>query len=116
MIARPKNDYQHYHAHVYFDERTADPAYALCQEAGRRFGVLVGRFHKKLVGPHPQWSCQLSFDAKQFDALVPWLDDNRGGLTVFVHGLTGDALNDHTKAATWLGTPAQLDLSVFGAA
>ena len=28
----------------------------------------VGRVHEKLVGPHPQWSCQLSFLAADFDA------------------------------------------------
>ena len=36
-----------------------------------------------------------------------------GGLTVLVHGLTGDDLADHTEHAAWLGEPVELDLSVF---
>src|SRR4051812_27916275 len=74
MIPRPTNAYEHYHAHVYFDEHSAPKAQALCTRAGELFGVLVGRFHRRLVGPHPHWSCQLTFDSSQFDALIPWLE------------------------------------------
>ena len=112
-IQRPRNTHEHYHAHVYFDEGSADHANDLCRRAGETFGVTVGRFHKKLVGPHPEWSCQLSFDSKQFEALIDWLGQNRDSLTVFVHGLSGDALDDHTTHATFLGEPATLSLDVF---
>jgi DOPA 4,5-dioxygenase len=112
-VKRPRNVYPAYHAHVYFAEDTLAQAETLCRAAGERFGVAVGRVHRKLVGPHPHWSCQLAFDAAQFDALLPWLEANRGGLTVFVHGLTGNDLKDHTIHAAWLGSPATLDLSVF---
>ncbi len=112
-IQRPRNTHQHYHAHVYFDEPSADQANKLCQDAGKRFAILVGRFHKRPVGPHPMWSCQLSFDTAQFQQLIDWLEQNRDGLTVFVHGLSGNGLEDHTTHATWLGTPATLDLSGF---
>lgn len=44
-----------YHAHVYFDESTIEPAKALCEEAGKRFGVTVGRMHHRPIGPHPCW-------------------------------------------------------------
>jgi DOPA 4,5-dioxygenase len=74
----------------------------------------MGRVHQKLVGPHPHWSCQLSFDSTQFDKLIPWLEQNRGGLTVLVHGVTGNDLEDHTTNASWLGAPAKLNLEVFG--
>lgn len=113
MQSFPRNLYPAYHAHVYFDKATLTAARTLCTEAGERFGVSVGRFHRKLVGPHPRWSCQLAFEAKQFDELIPWLERNRGGLTVLVHGLTGDDLADHTEHAAWLGEPVELDLSVF---
>jgi aromatic ring-cleaving dioxygenase len=113
MIRRPENVYEHYHAHVYFDERTTEHAKGLCLGAGERFGVRVGRFHHRPVGPHPYWSCQLTFDSKQFAALIPWLDAHRQGLDILVHGLTGDGLNDHTAAAMWLGDPAPLDLTQF---
>ena len=112
-VKRPRNIYPAYHAHVYFAQDTLAQAEALCRAAGERFGVAVGRVHQKLVGPHPHWSCQLAFDAAKFDALLPWLEANRGGLTIFVHGLTGNYLEDHTTHAAWLGLPATLDLSVF---
>lgn len=112
-IARPRNTHEQYHAHVYFDEATADTARDLCRRAGETFGILVGRFHRKLVGPHPRWSCQLSFNAAQFDCVIAWLERNREGLTVFVHGLSGNDLEDHTRHATFLGEPATLNLEVF---
>ena len=113
MIKRPENVHSSYHAHVYFDESTVEEARALCANAARRFGVTMGRVHQKLVGPHPHWSCQLSFDSKQFGELIPWLDQHRGQLDILVHGQTGNSLEDHTTHASWLGTPADLNLSVF---
>ena len=113
MIARPVNTFSHYHAHVYFGAPTVGLARSLCTEAGSRFGVQVGRVHEREVGPHPSWSCQLSFDRDQFEGLIPWLDENRQGLTILVHGVTGDDLADHTEHASWLGEPADLKLEMF---
>jgi len=113
MSTRPTNIYPEYHAHVYFDEQTVDRATALCEQAGVLFGVRVGRVHRKPVGPHPRWSCQLAFSRSQFDPLIPWLEQNRNGLTVLVHGLTGEDLKDHTAHASWLGDEVPLDVSVF---
>lgn len=112
-VQRPRNTHARYHAHVYFDARTTDQARALCEEAARRFGVVMGRVHEKLVGPHPHWSCQLAFEAAQFDRLIPWLDAHRDGLKVLVHPQTGDSLADHTTHAAWLGQPTQLNLAQF---
>ncbi|MBE9065375.1 DOPA 4,5-dioxygenase family protein [Leptolyngbya cf. ectocarpi LEGE 11479] len=114
MTKRPANNYEQYHAHVYFDENSVAKAFSICQEAGKLFGVKVGRVHQKLVGPHPRWSCQLAFDKTQFDGLIPWLDNQRENLTVLVHALTGSDLEDHTEHASWLGDPIPLKLSVFG--
>jgi aromatic ring-cleaving dioxygenase len=115
MIQRPQNVHQRYHAHVYFDADTVEQGRRLCEDAAARFGVKMGRVHSRLVGPHPQWSCQLAFDADQFDELIPWLDEHRGNLSVLVHGLSGNDLADHTTHASWLGAPWKLDLSMFGA-
>jgi DOPA 4,5-dioxygenase len=113
MPRRPVNRHTAYHAHVYFDASTVAQARAVCEEAGRLFGVAVGRVHEKLVGPHPRWSCQLAFSAAEFDLIVPWLDEHRGSLDVFVHGLSGDELRDHTEYAYWLGNDRPLDLRQF---
>ena len=113
MTPRPSNRYPHYHAHVYFDEHSVAQARTICEQAAAQFGVVMGRVHEKLVGPHPRWSCQLAFDSSQFDALIPWLEAHRNGLTVLVHGQTGNDLEDHTAHASWLGEPVKLDLSIF---
>ena len=113
MTTRPVNVFSNYHAHVYFGPDTLAQARALCEEAGRLFGLGVGRLHEQEVGPHPHWSCQLSFDRSQFDEVIPWLDSHRHGLDVLVHGLTGDNLADHTEHASWLGAEAKLKLDMF---
>jgi aromatic ring-cleaving dioxygenase len=113
MPRRPVNTLPAYHAHVYFDAATIDQARALVEDAGRQFKVAVGRVHEKNVGPHPRWSCQIAFSAKEFDRLIPWLDEQRNGLDVLVHGLSGDELKDHTEFAYWLGNEHTLDLSIF---
>lgn len=107
---RPVNIHKGYHAHVYFDQETLDFASELCKEAGEKFGLRIGRIHQKLVGPHTKWSCQVTFSHKSFDGFIPWLDENRGGLSVLVHALTGDDLEDHTSYAYWLGDRVELDL------
>lgn len=112
-IKRPVNLHKAYHAHVYFDEESKRVANELCQEAGEEFDLKVGRFHEKLVGPHPRWSCQIIFSAKDFERFIPWLEDKRGNLTVLVHALTGNDLQDHTEFAYWLGQPVSLSLSIF---
>ena len=110
MPRRPDNLYDRYHAHVYFDESTELEAKALCMEAWRNCHVGLGRFHRRPVGPHPRWSCQLSFDADEFDRVIPWLDEHRNGLNVFVHPLTGDFIEEHTQLASWLGDEVELNL------
>lgn len=109
----PINIHKAYHAHVYFDESSKSHASGVCQAAGEKFGLKVGRFHEKLVGPHPCWSCQITFGKKDFDRFIPWLDEARKGLTVLVHALTGNDFQDHTDYAYWLGKPVELDLSIF---
>ena len=102
-----------YHAHVYFDQSTVENAIALCEEAGNKFGVTVGRVHRKKVGPHPSWSCQLAFDRSNHTELLTWLALNRNGLTILIHPLSGNDLLDHTDYASWMGKPQELNLSIF---
>jgi len=110
---KPVNVHDCYHAHVYFDSTSTVTAKNLCNDIIRLFDLAVGRFHQKLVGPHPLWSCQIVFYSDDFDDFVSWLDVHRQGLTIFVHGVTGDDLRDHTEFAYWLGNSVELNLSVF---
>lgn len=103
-----------YHAHVYFDAGTREQADKLCREAGERFAIRVGRMHDRPVGPHPRGSCQLTVPPEKFATVMPWLIENRHGLTVFTHAETGHALRDHTDHVIWLGPSEPLDLSALG--
>ncbi|MCF7822335.1 MAG: DOPA 4,5-dioxygenase family protein [Mariprofundaceae bacterium] len=102
-----------FHAHVYYNESTFEQASRLCDEAGEKFTLSVGQKHKKPVGPHPCWSCQLAFKPEAFGNIVPWLALNRHGLTIFIHANTGDDLKDHTEHTIWMGTPEPLNLDMF---
>jgi aromatic ring-cleaving dioxygenase len=104
-----------YHAHVYYDApATREQARQLCEAAGKLFPLTVGRMHDGPVGPHPRGSCQLAFGPEAFAQVIPWLIENRNGLTVFAHAETGDALKDHTAHVIWLGPSETLDLSKLG--
>ena len=105
-----------YHAHVYFDVVEREKAHALCTEAGKAFAVTVGRMHDKPVGPHPRGSCQLAFGPDLFGKVIPWLVLHRGGLTVFAHAETGDAIKDHTEHVVWLGPSETLNLAALSRA
>ncbi|MCL1125622.1 DOPA 4,5-dioxygenase family protein [Shewanella surugensis] len=109
----PDNIHEFYHAHVYFDEASLEWATKLCQQAARSFELKLGRVHQKLVGPHPCWSCQLAFAQDQYEHVIPWLDENRQGLSILIHADTGHDLKDHTDYASWLGEPLLLNLSLF---
>jgi len=103
-----------YHAHVYWtSQEERDRAALLREELGERFDVKLGRWHDKLVGPHPRSSYQVAFPEAEFQKVVPWLMLNRRGLTVLVHPLTGDAYADHSAFPVWLGESLDLDLSVL---
>ncbi len=102
-----------YHAHIYFDEQSSRQAEQLCRQAGELFTLEVGRHHRKPVGPHPMWSCQLAFAPDMFSEVIPWLACHRNGLTVFIHPETGDDLKDHTEFALWMGSIEPLKLDIF---
>lgn len=102
-----------FHAHIYFDPGEIEKARALGAAAQGRFGVPVGHYHLKPVGPHPRGSVQLTVAPDQFGEFAQWLALNRGGLTIFAHANTGDDLADHTDHVIWFGASEPLDLSIF---
>lgn len=109
----PTNQYAHYHAHLYYDQGSYQIAQAILDSVEFQMKFKVGRRHQKCVGPHPNWSCQISFTSDTFEKLIPWLDENRAGLSILVHPVTGDDLKDHTLLASWLGEPVPLKLAMF---
>ena len=103
-----------FHAHIYFDPPELGRAQALAAAARERFGVPVGHFHQRPVGPHPRGSCQLTVHPDQFGDFAKWIALNRDGLTIFAHASTGDDRADHTDHVIWFGPSEPLNLSIFG--
>jgi len=102
-----------FHAHIYFDPDQLGQAQALAASAQARFGLPVGHFHTRPVGPHPRGSCQLTVPPEQFGDVAQWLVLNRGPLTIFAHASTGEDLADHTEHVVWFGPSEPLDLTIF---
>ena len=104
-----------YHAHIYYDPAsTRDQAERLREGIAAVFPqAVLGRWHDKLVGPHPQSMYQVAFPTEMLAAFVPWLMLNRGGLTVLLHPETGNAYRDHTAHAAWFGAVLPLRLEAF---
>lgn len=104
---------QSFHVHVYYDQPTFNLAERICKQVSRQFEVPMGYMHKKPVGPHPMWSCQLTVSQEKLTNVLSWLMIHREGLIVFFHGDTGDDLADHTKHVGWLGESKVLNLEMF---
>lgn len=103
-----------FHTHIYFDTAQLEHAQALAAAVQERFGVAVGHFHQRPVGPHPRGSVQLTVPTEQFGEVATWLAVNRAGLTIFAHASTGQDLQDHTHNVVWFGPSEELNLSIFG--
>ncbi|MES2904128.1 MAG: DOPA 4,5-dioxygenase family protein [Pseudomonadota bacterium] len=103
-----------FHAHIYFDPNQIDEARALGRALAERFGVPLGHFHERPVGPHPRGSCQVTVPPRLFGDVAIWLSVHRAGLTVFAHASTGDDRADHSRNVVWFGPSESLDLTIFG--
>ena len=63
-----------YHAHIYFEESSADHAAEIRETIAARFDVEMGRWHDKLVGPHSRPMYQVSFAPSLFaEFVLHWL-------------------------------------------
>jgi aromatic ring-cleaving dioxygenase len=102
-----------YHAHVYYDAGSRAAAAQLREALECRFEVTMGRWRDAPVGPHPRSMYQVKFNPDQFARILPWLMLNRGGLTILIHPNTGNAYEDHTEHALWLGGKLDLRLNVL---
>ena len=109
----PDTAIRDFHAHIYFDESRLAEARALAAAVQQRFGVPVGHFHTRPVGPHPRGSVQMTVPTDRFGEVATWLAVHRAGLTIFAHASTGDDRADHTQNVIWFGPSEALDLSIF---
>ena len=102
-----------FHAHIYFDAEQVEQARRLATAVQQQFGVAVGHFHQRPVGPHPRGSVQLTVPAEQFGDVATWLAVNRADLTIFAHASTGDDRRDHSHNVIWFGPSEELNLALF---
>jgi aromatic ring-cleaving dioxygenase len=102
-----------FHAHIYYDAPEVERAKALAAAVHEQFGVLVGHFHLRPVGPHPRGSVQMTVPTDRFGEVATWLAVNRAGLTIFAHASTGNDRQDHSHNVVWFGPSEALDLSLF---
>jgi DOPA 4,5-dioxygenase len=105
---------QDFHAHIYFDPAELERARSLAEAVRQHFGVAVGHFHQRPVGPHPRASVQLTVPTQKFGDVATWLAVNRAGLTIFAHASTGDDKVDHSHNVIWFGPSERLNLDLFG--
>jgi aromatic ring-cleaving dioxygenase len=104
-----------YHAHVYYDPgKTRSVAEHLRQRIAVAFPrAKLGRWHDELVGPHTQSMYQIAFPSRLLSSFLPWLMQNRDGLTILLHPETGDDYRDHTAHACWFGAVLPLRVEVL---
>jgi DOPA 4,5-dioxygenase len=103
-----------WHAHIYYDPATRSRAEWLRERIAEGFPeAVLGRWHDRPVGPHPQSMYQVAFPPGLFPRLVPFLALNRQGLAMLVHPETGRQRADHLEHALWLGAVLPLDASVL---
>lgn len=102
-----------YHAHIYYHADTRGTAAQVRKLIQANFRVEMGSWHDAPVGPHPQPMYQVAFNKAEFPKVVPWLMENRAGLTVLVHPNSGDDYADHAIQPLWMGRILRLKLGMF---
>lgn len=99
-----------FHVHIYFDPTARDKATAVHDSLVAQFAGQPSRPQfTGIAGPHPVAQMQVIFRSENFTAdVLPWLMFNRQGLSILIHPLTDDEVEDHTAHAVWLGKPVEL--------
>lgn len=96
----------HFDAHIYFTPETRAVAEALREKAlqdlaGKTIGIY--RLVDRNVGPHTRPMFEIQFKPERLGEMLLWLMENRNGLAVLVHRVTGHDFPDHYEGALWMG-------------
>jgi aromatic ring-cleaving dioxygenase len=105
---------QSYHFHLYYPVAEISKAQSIVDKLKTIEGIEIGRVWDRPVGPHPIGSCQITVYPGDFEKMTNWFLENREGFDVFVHGVSGDDIIDHTKHVMWIGKEHPLKLEIFG--
>lgn len=104
---------KYYHFHLYYKLEEITLASEVAEKISKAFDVEVGRLWEKPVGPHPICSCQVSVPVELFEKVTAWFLENRKGIDLFIHPVTGDDFTDHTESIMWIGKSYILNTDMF---
>ena len=93
-MKRDRVEISGYHATFITIRRRANALRGCAKALGRAFNVLLGRWHDKAVGPHPQAMYQVAFLPDEFGATSPGSCSTAKDWHVLVHPETGDDVTD----------------------
>lgn len=110
----PPQPFTYFHSHIYFEADTIEKA-EVFHEKFKVFGtsVRISPMIHKLVGPHPYPMFEADFKAENFMEMIRFMQQNRNGLSILVHPLSGNEILDHTDYAMFLGRREDLNLAIF---
>lgn len=106
------SEHRWFHAHVYFSltEDGKNQAKSFWDLLKTHYDLpFVGALHGSVVGPHPLPQFEIHFTEDRLWEMVERLYQDRGILSVLVHPVSPNDLEDHFQDAIWLGTPLSLD-------
>ena len=72
---------------------------------------IVGNLLTYPIDEYPVGNFVTCCNTTSLHTALPWFTQNRGQLSVSVHGLTSENLLDHTARAMWIGRPYPLDFT-----
>ncbi len=122
---RKYEEIQGFHAHVYYGtkcgwftkpspERRKTAAslqdFFIMYEAKNAGSIVVGRMHDEPTGPHTQPMFLIEIGLIAFAEVFKLLVLNHQDLSILIHPITSDVVEDHTNLATWLGEKLPIDL------
>jgi len=104
---------EYYHFHLYYEVSDISLAAQVREDIAQAFDVKVGRLWDKPVGPHPVGSCQVTVPVGLFEKVSVWFLENRKGIDLFIHPITGNDINDHNDFVMWIGKSYKLNTEFF---
>ena|SRR5665213_2440739 len=101
---RNANEIGGFHFHIYYSNESRKKA----EDIFKCFPN--AHWYDKPVGPHTQPMFLIEVALLRMEEVYKFMILNRNGLSVLIHPLTVNELEDHTTSAGWLGDKVPLDL------
>lgn len=104
-----------YHVHVYYELHQLNVAREVREKFLHDLPRIegVGPLRQRAVGPHPQPMFEAWFSHSILEQVIEWMEQNRRGLSIMFHPLSGSDLEDHQTHAWWIGDILPLNLEIF---